>query len=97
MRQLGLDSRELRIDGGKQAFDFIKSDTPFKLTMAQSIYTMSYMCVFYAHKYLASEQVPRTVIAPVYAVTKDTLEGIKKPEDYDIPGVAKKLGWEKSL
>ena len=85
------------IDGGKQAFDFIKSDTPFKLTMAQSIYTMSYMCVFYAHKYIAGEQVPRTVIAPVYAVTKDTLKGIKKPEDYDIPGVAKKFGWEKSL
>jgi hypothetical protein len=41
--------------------------------------------------------VPRTVIAPVYAVTKDTLKGIKKAEDYDIPGVAKKFGWEKSL
>ena len=55
---------------------------------------MSYMCVFYAHKYLAGEQVPRTVIAPVYAVTKDTLEGIKKPEDYDIPGVAKGMDFE---
>ena len=85
------------IDGGKAAFDFIKVDTPFKMTLAQSIYTMSYMSVYYAHKYLAGEQVPRTVIAPVYSVTKETLKGIKKPEEYDVPGVAAKFGWERDL
>jgi ribose transport system substrate-binding protein len=85
------------IDGGKAAFDFIKQDTPFKMTLAQSIYTMSYLTVYYAHKYLAGEQVPRTVIAPVFGITKEELKGIKNPEDYDIPGVAAKFGWVRVL
>ncbi|MCP4398212.1 MAG: sugar ABC transporter substrate-binding protein, partial [bacterium] len=75
----------------------IKSDTPFKMTMAQSIYSMSYMSVFYAHKHLAGEQVPRTVIAPVYEVTKEMLEGLDNPEDYDVPGVAAQFGWKRTL
>ena len=58
---------------------------------------MSYLTVYYAHKYLAGEQVPRTVIAPVFGITKDELKGIKNPEDYDIPGVAAKFGWERTL
>jgi len=85
------------IDGGKAAFGFIKADMPFNMTLTQSFYTMTYMGVYYAHKYLAGEQVPRTVITPVYTVTKDTLEGIKKPEEYDIPGVAGKFGWKRDL
>ncbi len=87
------------IDGGKVAFDFIKSGTPFKQTLAQSIYTMSYMNVYYAHKFLDGEQVPRTVIAPVYAVEKETLDElkVKNPEDYDKPGMATKFGWKRVL
>lgn len=87
------------IDGGKVAFDFIKSGTPFKQTLAQSIYTMSYMNVYYAHLFLKGEQVPRTVIAPVYAVDKEILDGMKveNPEDYDKPGVATEFGWKRVL
>ena len=87
------------IDGGKVAFDFIKAGTPFKHTLAQSIYTMSYMNVYYAHQYLKGEQVPRTVIAPVFSVDKEKLDTLKEknPEDYDMPGVAKKFGWERVL
>ncbi len=87
------------IDGGKVAFDFIKSGTPFKQTLAQSIYTMSYMNVYYAHEFLKGNQVPRTVIAPVFAVEKETLDAmdVKNPEDYDIPGQATKFGWKRVL
>ena len=82
------------IDGGKYAFDVIRSGGPFKITMAQSIYYMSYMCVEYCQKYLNGEQVPRFIISPVYAVDKELLD--KSPEnayDYDIPGTADKFGW----
>lgn len=84
------------IDGGKDAFEVIRSGGPFKLTMAQSIYFMSYMCVQYAHKHLNREQVPRFIISPVYAVDKETLDKLPeefKPEDYDIPGKAHEFGW----
>jgi ribose transport system substrate-binding protein len=87
------------IDGGKVAFDFIQSGTPFKHTLAQSIYTMSYMTVYYAHEFLKGNQVPRTVIAPVFSVDKEKLDNLdaKNPEDYDMPGVAAKFGWERVL
>ncbi len=83
------------IDGGKQAFEYVKSGTPFKLTMAQSVFTMSYMAVYYANQFLEGEIVPRLIIAPVYAVTKEGLEGIENSENYDMPGAAKKFGWER--
>ena len=61
---------------------------------------MSYTGVSYAHKHLKGEQVPRFIIAPVYAVDKATLDKLPKelkPEDYDIPGNAYKYGWEPVL
>lgn len=83
------------IDGGKQAFEYIKSGTPFKLSMAQSLYTMSYMAVYYANQYLEGKIVPRFIISPVYAIAKEDLEGIENPENYDIPGVEKEFGWKR--
>ncbi|NQT85131.1 sugar ABC transporter substrate-binding protein [bacterium] len=88
------------IDGGKRAFGTIKSGSPFKVTMAQSIYFMSYMTVFYAHRHLAGEQAPRFIISPVYAVDKarlDALPETQQPEDYDIPGKAHEFGWTPEL
>jgi len=84
------------IDGGKHAFEVIRSGGPFKLTMAQSIYFMSYMSVTLADKHLKGKPVPRFIISPVYAVDKETLDKLPeefKPEDYDIPGNALKFGW----
>jgi len=88
------------IDGGKHAFSIIKTGGPFKMTMAQSIYFMSYMSVVYAHKHLEGKQVPRFIISPVFAVDKETLEKLPapfQPEDYDIPGMAAKFGWKPVL
>ncbi|MDP6545138.1 MAG: sugar ABC transporter substrate-binding protein [Phycisphaerae bacterium] len=88
------------IDGGKHAFEVIKSDGPFKVTMAQSIYYMSYMSVRYAHEHLKGDKAPRFIISPVFAVDKATLDALDekfKPEDYDIPGNAVKFGWKPEL
>lgn len=82
------------IDGGEYAFEIMKNDGVFALTMAQSIYYMSYNSVRYAKDYLDGKQVPRFIIAPVYAATQDTLKDA--PADaynYDIPGVAASYGW----
>lgn len=85
------------IDGGERAFEQIQSGGAFKLSMAQSIYWMSYMGVMYAQDHLSGEKVPRYVVAPVYAVDKDTLDTV--PEglnavDYDLPGMEVELGWQ---
>lgn len=88
------------IDGGVQAFEYIKSGrTAMKLTMAQSMYSMSYMLVYYAHKYLNNEKVPRLVISPVYAVTQDVLKDAPKDcgKWYDHPDAYLKLGWKRVL
>ena len=88
------------IDGGKHAFSIIKTGGPFKMTMAQSIYFMSYMSVVYAHKHLEGKQVPRFIISPVFAVGKEKLDKLPapfQPEDYDIPGMAAKFGWKPVL
>jgi len=85
------------IDGGKQAFEYIKAGTPLVLTMAQSFYTMTYMDVLFAHQFLAGKKVPRLVISPVYAITKDKLTGSTLPDNYDVPGEAAKLGWVRAL
>lgn len=85
------------IDGGEHAFELIAAGTPFRLSMAQSIYWMSYMDVQYAAMYLNGEQVPRFVVAPVYAATQDALLSVPdgvNAIDYDMPGGALVLGWE---
>lgn len=80
------------IDGGAQSFNYIAAGSPLKLTIAQDFRTEAYMTVFYAHQFLAGKEAPRLIIAPSYAVTKDMLKhGI--PNNYDVPGVAAKLGW----
>jgi ribose transport system substrate-binding protein len=84
------------IDGGKHAFKVIKTGGPFKVTMAQSIYYMSYMSVRCAILHLEGKQVPRFIISPVFDVDKAKLDALDPqllPEDYDIPGNAVKFGW----
>jgi ribose transport system substrate-binding protein len=84
------------IDGGERAFEQIQEGSPFKLTMAQSVYWMSYMNVYYANEYLKGNQAPRFVVAPVYAVTKEVLDAVPSnltPWDYDRPGYPIKLNW----
>ena len=84
------------IDGGKHAFSIIRSGGPFRITMAQSIYYMSYKSVYYCHEHLKGNQAPRLIISPVYAVDKKVLDDLpsdKQAEDYDIPGNAHKFGW----
>ena len=86
------------IDGGEYAFSIMRSGETFGLTMAQSIYYMSYVSVQYAMQHLEGKTVPRFIVAPVYAVTPEVLENA--PEDahnYDIPGVAASWGWEPTL
>jgi ribose transport system substrate-binding protein len=86
------------IDGGKQAFEYIKAGTSMVLTMAQSFYEMTYMDVLFAHQLLAGKKVPRLVISPTYAVTKETLANLSSlPDTYDVPGEAEKLGWTRAL
>lgn len=88
------------IDGGQQAFESIKTGGAFKVTMAQSIYYMSYMSVRCAIDHLNGKQAPRFIISPVFAVDKATLDALDakfKPEDYDIPGNAAKFGWKPVL
>jgi ribose transport system substrate-binding protein len=84
------------IDGGTQSFSYIQSGTPLKLTLAQSFFEEAYSCVYYAHRHLSGHEVPRLIIAPVYAVTQGMLKkGI--PDNYDVPGEADKLGWTRAL
>jgi len=84
------------IDGGERAFQQIQTGKDFKLSMAQSIYWMSYMDVMYAKDYLEGKKVPRYVVAPVYAATKEVLDAVAagiKVADYDIPGMEVTLNW----
>ena len=83
------------IDGGKQAFEYIKAGSPFCYTVAQSFYQQAYFDVYFAHEILAGRTAPRFVINPAYAVTADGLkDGI--PDNYDEFGVAEKLGWTRA-
>jgi ribose transport system substrate-binding protein len=84
------------IDGGDRAFEQIQSGGPFKLSMAQSIYWMSYMDVFYANEYFKGNTVPRFVVAPVFAADKALLDSVPaglNAADYDLPGMDIELGW----
>jgi ribose transport system substrate-binding protein len=89
------------IDGGTNAFTYIKGDkTAMKFTAAQSMWAMAYMSVYYASEHLKGNKVPRLVISPVYAITAKELENVdikKFGDTYDHPGVARELGWERSL
>lgn len=86
------------IDGSEASFTQLKAGGPFKLVMAQSMYWMSYMDVFYANQYLfGNGTAPRFVGAPVYAVTKEVLDALPASViawDYDIPGKAVEMGWK---
>ena len=84
------------IDGGSQAFNYIKAGSQLKLSMAQTFYEMAYQCVLYAHEMKAGRKTPRTVITPVYAVTQSMLKGAI-PDDYDMPGHGAQLGWTRAL
>lgn len=84
------------IDGGSQAFNYIASDTPLKLSMAQSFYTMAYLNVLYAHEHLAGRKTPRLVITPTFAVTSEMLVD-DLPDDFDVPGRARELGWVRAV
>lgn len=85
------------IDGGKQAFEYIKAGTSLKLTMGQSLYEVSWLNVQFAHQFLAGNPVPRIVISPVYPVSQDQLKDIDIPDDFDHPGRAQELGWVRAL
>ena len=87
------------IDGGKQTFEYLKSNTPLKMSLAQSFYEMCYLNVFYAHELLAGRKLPRLVLSPVYAVTAETLAqgSVAHYDTYDQPGVAGKFGWTRVL
>ena len=98
IRAAGRDVIITGIDGGQQSFEYIKADSPFKLTMAQSFYEMAYMNAFYAQEVAAGRGAPRFVITPTYAVTKASLDPLETiPDTYDIPGEAAKLGWNRVL
>lgn len=86
------------IDGGKAAFENIRSGGPFKFTCTQSFYEQAITPVYYAHELLQGRQVPRTILHPSYAVSAAELEG--RGDDvniYDQPGIADKLGWNRVL
>jgi ribose transport system substrate-binding protein len=87
------------IDGGKQTFEYLKSNTPLKLSLAQSFYEMCFLNVFYAHELLAGRKLPRMLISPVYAVTAEMLANgnLAHYDTYDQPGSAGTLGWTRVL
>ncbi|MCK1708332.1 sugar ABC transporter substrate-binding protein [Bradyrhizobium sp. 143] len=58
------------IDGGSEAFEYIKSGSAFCFTVAQSFYEEAYLSVYYAHEVLAGRRAPRIIVNPAYAVTR---------------------------
>lgn len=84
-------------DGGKQAFEYIKSGTQLAMTVAQSFYQEAYYGIFFAHEILAGRSAPRFVTNKAYAVTQESLANyeIDAVADYDRFGEAEKLGWQR--
>jgi ribose transport system substrate-binding protein len=86
------------IDGSKASFTQIQAGGPFKLVMAQDMYWMSWMDVYYANQYLfGNHTAPRFIGAPVYAVTKEVLDALPANVvswDYDKPGMNITFGWQ---
>lgn len=86
------------VDGGPAAFEVIRSGGPFSYTCAQSFYSQAYDLMYFAHRYLDGQPVPRMVINPVYGVTREMLEVAgDRANEYDKPGVAAELGWSRIL
>lgn len=86
------------IDGGKAAFEVIKSGGPFSFTVAQSFFSQAYDTIYFGHQHLQGKPVPRFIINPAYGVTIDDLKDKGDlVNDYDKVGVAEKLGWERDL
>lgn len=89
-------------NGGHHAWEVMMDSPSFVATAAESIYQMAYLCVYYAHKYLAGEQVPYLVITPGIGVTRDMLLDPNLPknvnlDDFDRPGVIDQLGWKRDF
>jgi ribose transport system substrate-binding protein len=86
------------MDGGRQAFQYIKSGSPFVFTAAQAFYQWSFYNVYFAHQHLAGKGAPRIVVNDYWAVSQDNLkEDLDKYDHYDEFGVAEKLGWSRAL
>lgn len=86
------------IDGGKAAFEVLRSGGPFSFTVTQNFYTQAYDAVKFAVQHLNGESVPRIVLHPSYAVTKEMLDAAgERANEYDKPGVADELGWTRVL
>ncbi|MGO8797987.1 MAG: sugar ABC transporter substrate-binding protein [Roseiarcus sp.] len=82
------------MDGGKQAFQYIKSGSPFVFTAAQAFYQESFYNVYYAHQHLAGQAAPRIITNVAWGVSKDELkDDLDKYDSYDRFGVAEQLGW----
>jgi ribose transport system substrate-binding protein len=98
MRAAGRDDMFVTgIDGGRQAFEYIKSGTQFVFTVAQSFFQEAYYSVYFAHETLAGRPAPRFVINNAYAVTQENLANVDvdQADDYDRFGKAKELGWQR--
>lgn len=99
MRAAGRDTMfATGIDGGPQAFEYIKSGTQFVMTCAQSFFQESYYSTFFAHEHLAGRPAPRFVINSAYAVTQESLADHEANQlaIYDRFGEAEKLGWTRA-
>ena len=82
------------MDGGKQAFQYIKAGSPFVFTAAQAFYQESFYNVYFAHQFLAGNPAPRIITNTFWGVSQDNLKGdLESYDNYDQFGVADKLGW----
>jgi ribose transport system substrate-binding protein len=82
------------MDGGRQAFQYIKAGSPFVFTAAQAFYQESFYNVYFAHQYLAGNPAPRVITNTCWGVSQDDLKGdLDSYDNYDQFGVADKLGW----
>ncbi len=98
MRSAGRDDMFVTgIDGGVQAFEYIKAGTQFVYTVAQSFFQEAYYSAYFAHEYLAGRPAPRFVINSAYAVTQESLENLTPEEanEYDLFGKAREFGWQR--
>ena len=98
MRAAGRDDMFVTgIDGGPQAFEYIKGGTNFVYTVGQTFFRESYNTLYWAHQFLQGNPAPRFVINPAFEVTADVLADVKvsEVEDYDRFGRAEELGWKR--
>jgi len=98
MRAAGRDDMFVTgMDGGRQAFEYIKAGTNFVYTAAQSFFQEAYYSVYFAHEYLAGRSAPRFVINSAYAVDQAALENLSVEEAamFDRFGKAREFGWKR--